>query len=238
MFCSDGILKSGGPPLRGLARGLRDQSTTVLRLILDRIKAARYDENTCLTAFNMSHQDIKEGLLVSYTEVMTYGEDDKERPSLWFGYDMTYETTRYLIDDRYCPNPECDCRVVYLDFNQLTSRKTTSVCLVSLGFDGRKVDIQERHHCSMSNGRILLDRLLAQESELLVECIRRYERIRQATKRICQKQQPLANTFLEPRSPSNSRIVSIPTYLPSAKIGRNGPCPCGSGKKYKQCCGG
>ena len=23
----------------------------------------------------------------------------------------------------------------------------------------------------------------------------------------------------------------------SMKIGRNEPCPCGSGKKYKQCCG-
>ena len=23
----------------------------------------------------------------------------------------------------------------------------------------------------------------------------------------------------------------------SAKIGRNDPCPCGSGKKYKNCCG-
>lgn len=23
----------------------------------------------------------------------------------------------------------------------------------------------------------------------------------------------------------------------SEKIGRNAPCPCGSGKKYKQCCG-
>jgi SEC-C motif-containing protein len=22
-----------------------------------------------------------------------------------------------------------------------------------------------------------------------------------------------------------------------AKIGRNAPCPCGSGKKYKKCCG-
>jgi preprotein translocase subunit SecA len=24
---------------------------------------------------------------------------------------------------------------------------------------------------------------------------------------------------------------------PSEKVGRNDPCPCGSGKKYKQCCG-
>lgn len=25
--------------------------------------------------------------------------------------------------------------------------------------------------------------------------------------------------------------------IPAAKAGRNGPCPCGSGKKYKKCCG-
>ena len=24
---------------------------------------------------------------------------------------------------------------------------------------------------------------------------------------------------------------------PSSKIGRNDPCPCGSGRKYKHCCG-
>lgn len=24
---------------------------------------------------------------------------------------------------------------------------------------------------------------------------------------------------------------------PSARVGRNAPCPCGSGKKYKRCCG-
>ena len=23
----------------------------------------------------------------------------------------------------------------------------------------------------------------------------------------------------------------------TAKVGRNAPCPCGSGKKYKRCCG-
>lgn len=38
---------------------------------------------------------------------------------------------------------------------------------------------------------------------------------------------------------------NLPTYEPvsqpyvrtTAKIGRNDPCPCGSGKKYKKCCG-
>jgi SEC-C motif len=29
-----------------------------------------------------------------------------------------------------------------------------------------------------------------------------------------------------------------PTNTPREKVGRNDPCPCGSGKKYKRCCGG
>ena len=27
------------------------------------------------------------------------------------------------------------------------------------------------------------------------------------------------------------------TYVKGKEIGRNDPCPCGSGKKYKKCCG-
>ena len=34
------------------------------------------------------------------------------------------------------------------------------------------------------------------------------------------------------RSPSPG-----PTHAPRPKVGRNAPCPCGSGKKYKKCCG-
>ena len=29
-----------------------------------------------------------------------------------------------------------------------------------------------------------------------------------------------------------------PIRRSGAKVGRNDPCPCGSGKKYKKCCGG
>jgi len=30
---------------------------------------------------------------------------------------------------------------------------------------------------------------------------------------------------------------SFSTKLSNPKVGRNDPCPCGSGKKYKKCCG-
>ena len=31
--------------------------------------------------------------------------------------------------------------------------------------------------------------------------------------------------------------VALPVKRDVPKVGRNSPCPCGSGKKYKQCCG-
>ena len=31
--------------------------------------------------------------------------------------------------------------------------------------------------------------------------------------------------------------VAAAAPTPTAKAGRNDPCPCGSGKKYKKCCG-
>jgi SEC-C motif domain protein len=38
-------------------------------------------------------------------------------------------------------------------------------------------------------------------------------------------------TFLD------SRMINTPFRHDQPKIGRNNPCPCGSGKKYKKCCG-
>jgi len=32
-------------------------------------------------------------------------------------------------------------------------------------------------------------------------------------------------------------VRAAPFVRDDRKVGRNEPCPCGSGKKYKQCCG-
>jgi hypothetical protein len=36
---------------------------------------------------------------------------------------------------------------------------------------------------------------------------------------------------------SKSTPSPVPTLSTGSKVGRNEPCPCGSGKKYKKCCG-
>lgn len=43
----------------------------------------------------------------------------------------------------------------------------------------------------------------------------------------------------EPEDITNLELLLNPqkTKLAEKKVGRNEPCPCGSGKKYKKCCG-
>jgi preprotein translocase subunit SecA len=41
----------------------------------------------------------------------------------------------------------------------------------------------------------------------------------------------------EKRKEIHKKWVASKTVVNKVKIGRNDPCPCGSGKKYKQCCG-
>ena len=40
-----------------------------------------------------------------------------------------------------------------------------------------------------------------------------------------------------PRGGAGAAMPGMPSPRPSAVVGRNDPCPCGSGKKYKKCCG-
>ena len=45
----------------------------------------------------------------------------------------------------------------------------------------------------------------------------------------------IANPIME--SVSGEIAKKIITVAKGVKVGRNDPCPCGSGKKYKNCCG-
>lgn len=39
------------------------------------------------------------------------------------------------------------------------------------------------------------------------------------------------DAYLAPAEPEKRKVSSVP-----ANVSRNGPCPCGSGLKYKRCC--
>jgi hypothetical protein len=51
-----------------------------------------------------------------------------------------------------------------------------------------------------------------------------------------ENQRSLNGDSVYPNNPYNPYYDNEPYIRPEPKIGRNDPCPCGSGKKYKKCC--
>ncbi len=48
--------------------------------------------------------------------------------------------------------------------------------------------------------------------------------------------QQVVNAVYEEEAALHSTLSTTPPPEDGAKVGRNDPCPCGSGKKYKKCC--
>jgi preprotein translocase subunit SecA len=63
------------------------------------------------------------------------------------------------------------------------------------------------------------------------------QRRRTAPIRMMESKQSTENIGLSNRPPQTNPEGKVQTVHVEAKIGRNDPCPCGSGKKYKQCHG-
>ena len=51
------------------------------------------------------------------------------------------------------------------------------------------------------------------------------------------KRVQVANPITAGLEGENKSVKKVTIKRESAKVGRNDPCPCGSGKKYKSCCG-
>jgi len=50
-------------------------------------------------------------------------------------------------------------------------------------------------------------------------------------------ERPQENTITEETPLESLKVMKPSPQISRAKVGRNDPCPCGSGKKYKKCCG-
>ncbi|WP_428590831.1 SEC-C metal-binding domain-containing protein [Sphaerochaeta sp.] len=125
--------------------------------------------------------------------------------------------TTYLMEDQYCMNPSCHCKEVILSFHEIAGNKALAPAYVfNYHYDKNHfesyqpddpVDLQ-----FLASLRIAIPNL----AEM---CKKRHRGLRAMYEGY---QERLAA----------KRTVNLPV-----RIGRNDPCPCGSGKKYKKCCG-
>ncbi len=133
---------------------------------------------------------------------------------------VNYQDTWYLLLDNYCKNPECECNDMYFHiFEMDASRRPedTSVGVYFYNYQTKDVKIDE-------GNKELMKEIVAELFTIHPEADQIFERRSNNLKIIYE----LAKFRYE----KENRLLK--THV--NKVGRNEPCPCGSGKKYKRCC--
>lgn len=121
-----------------------------------------------------------------------------------------YKKNFYMAFDKYCPIAGCDCGEVLVNFCAGSDRQRP------LG-----------HVVVKSNGEILL--VPERNSEhLIMQLWSMYSARYPDFLLRLQAREKVMKTL---------DVAGVSAQARSAKVGRNDPCSCGSGKKYKKCCG-
>jgi hypothetical protein len=136
---------------------------------------------------------------------------------VWDDVRRTLRGDSYVFGDRifeafelYCVEPDCDCSEVILDFSVVLPRGAPHPG--HMKFDGAEATLHPDH-----------GRHRASLTDLWAAYCKRHPDHRERFARRSAIMHGLAG-----------QIVAVP---PKPKLGRNESCPCGSGEKFKKCCG-
>lgn len=151
---------------------------------------------------------------------------------------------QWLAMDDYCVNPECDCQDVVLQFVKSEKKaslpRTTKKPPPAIFYDYGKKKFKPAQIPgeSLPSLQTLFSGLKDQRQGLDGELKKRHQRLKELFKSALRKNaigtdqdQTFLDSMYEPFTRNESAL------LRASKPGRNDPCPCGSGKKFKKCCG-
>lgn len=148
-----------------------------------------------------------DGLMYAYTDVLPYGDQLFVR--------MKDQTC--LIFDQYCLLPKCSCTDTTLSFfsEEAIDKEGEELFSVALNYKKKQWGAVKKHAASAD-----------------VESVRSAieEQIPDIYKRLLKRHIKLKGIYAHCKKRHFSQQLQLP------KVGRNDPCPCGSGKKYKKCC--
>jgi hypothetical protein len=156
------------------------------------------------------YQEIEmDGFMPAYNDVLPFGDQ----------LQVTIHEEKYLVLDQYCLLPKCSCSepvLVLIPMDNL-GKNEDEFCAITVNYRKR----QWKRFDAMSSGltrQSLRSEIEGQIQNFQGRLAKRHAKLKAIYKN-CRKE------FMEPR-----QLVS------REKVGRNAPCPCGSGKKYKKCC--
>ncbi len=173
-----------------------------------------------------------------YAAFQTYFPELAENETRFFQIlnDPELPPDTYYLEEMYCENPECDCRrVLFFVFSESEAKMLAAV---SYGWENAeyyaalsgKAGLTESNK---SKGPLLDPNFPQSEyAPIILDIVEsNVLKDKQYVKRLERHYKLLRRAVAEKRlgtgaSPDSQR----------AKAGRNAPCPCGSGKKFKRCC--
>jgi hypothetical protein len=207
---------------------------------------------------------VEAGTLIYFGDILS------EEGSISSGGPMTidhfeHKGTEYVVDDAYCPNPDCDCHDVHLRFLRCSPTPDGGVLVThwfqaTLALEGRLVSI-ECAGGTRAEARAIFRTWRRTSAVRLDELAWRYWKVKDIAQRSLAAAGKLQRTEQFPPgidSPADgilpdadSRRDQLPpdaTAPPNRlsrdaespfgrRVGRNELCPCGGGKKFKKCCG-
>lgn len=155
------------------------------------------------------------GFMYAYVDVLPYG-----RQMQFKIHDKTY-----MIVDQYCLQPRCPCtdvvlHVAYLEeavIRKEIDLEEAEAYVIRLQYDKKRWAIEESPPNAMA-----LSTLRSAIEEQVPDFYRQLKTRHEKMKAI----------YLHNRQ----KNYHHPQVIKDIKVGRNDPCPCGSGKKYKKCC--
>ena len=155
------------------------------------------------------HEVEYNGLMSAYNDILPYGDQ----------FFVTINGKQCIIFDQYCLLPKCSCTDTNLDIISIDKlgKKGKEVCFVELNYRKKRWKLIDESSFSIS-----LESVRTAIEEQLPDIYKQMHKRHMKLKTIyahCKKNHCAPKQELQ---------------LP--KAGRNDPCPCGSGKKYKKCC--
>jgi len=156
-------------------------------------------------------------LMVGYKDILPFAK--------FFSFMLGED--RWLVDEQYCMNPDCDCRDVLVDFLRIDVRieGTASVAqhMPTAVYDSRRDTFRPlTPPWSEEPALETLTKALREAQPDLPAEVRKRRAVLRTLYRKARRRE-----YGETPPPAD----------PSPKVRPNEPCPCGSGKKYKKCCG-
>ncbi|MGH4121240.1 SEC-C metal-binding domain-containing protein [Clostridium sp.] len=125
------------------------------------------------------------------------------------------------IEDQYCMNPKCPCNEVFISFIVVNEVDNTGENIFTLRYSLKngKYDV-ESMTCTNNYMNDILKSFKKEEKQIRENLKKRYRDMKVMGKQIY----------------NETKINTLPR-ISTVQVGRNDMCPCGSGKKYKKCCG-